>query len=725
MKPDHLRTAVALLVGVTLVGAAPAAAQTRDPIGLRLFLQLWNPAAPDQVNEKPLVDEPTLVSDSLDNAWAALRQPLCDALQARMGRGGAAGGQTLSDITCNLDERITFQVEGQNPLRARASVGAYVEFTSTTPLPAGSWADPRVSGALNLEVNLTLAVQANPAQTLRATTARVTISGATLDSHNTVADVAKFVAEDLIPFFGGPDFKRVAEEALNAVAIDVTGRFDQALRPINARLQAPAGAVRVGVSGSGGYISAAFAQRPLAPPANGAMDGVLRWDRSFTPADGCASFAIDAVVQTGPVPMFVADAVAPTQKVGAFRAQQTGERACSFTLTGLAEGWPNVLTPRIVGGGTSGSGSRSIHGARYALSGDGWEGRIVVPRPRAQGNYAVTYRFESTGIEEPDLKSPHARAGRHSDMVVNPANVVTSRADEASLNPQPLPPRRDSAQANVDAARVGTDAGIIIVGGAGAAGTRQSAPIVAGDRLDALVAKGARLVGEDPRAAALADRQPDDEARRGFHIGVAVAENDTLPGPGKQRIQESLPAAEQEGFAAGVSYSLARNRGRFTDLALKGADLAARDPLTTTLRNQLADGPARLGFDVGLAVAENDTLPGPGKQRIRDSLHASEQAGFAMAVEFSLQRNRNRELARIGASIVQADARLAAARNARADVFYRLGFDIATGLFGDPALGSRGNTVLGPGSMAIRSALSGRAQAGFNDALRHHLNRRY
>ncbi len=55
----------------------------------------------------------------------------------------------------------------------------------------------------------------------------------------------------------------------------------------------------------------------------------------------------------------------------------------------------------------------------------------------------------------------------------------------------------------------------------------------------------------------------------------------------------------------------------------------------------------------------------------------------------------------------------------------RVGFDIATGLFGDPALGAVGNTAQGPGSQAIRNALTARAQPGFDASAALHLPRHY
>jgi hypothetical protein len=121
-----------------------------------------------------------------------------------------------------------------------------------------------------------------------------------------------------------------------------------------------------------------------------------------------------------------------------------------------------------------------------------------------------------------------------------------------------------------------------------------------------------------------------------------------------------------------------------------------------------------------MAAAEGQTSPGPGKQRIHDSLSPAEQPGFAAAVSFSLERNRNADLASRGAAIAQADPAVAVVRNADPDVFYRLGFDIATGIFGNPTLGALGNTATGPGSLKIRDSLSAAGQRGFNAAVALH-----
>jgi uncharacterized protein YkwD len=243
--------------------------------------------------------------------------------------------------------------------------------------------------------------------------------------------------------------------------------------------------------------------------------------------------------------------------------------------------------------------------------------------------------------------------------------------------------------------------------------------------LDALAARGEILASEDTMATELRNLQPEGPARRGFDIGMGAAEGQTLQGPGKQAIHDSLPPAEQDGFTMAVLFSLARNRKKIIDLAPEGAAIAEADPLAVELRNQQSVGPVRRGFDIGMAAAKGQTAPGPGKQGIHDSLSQPEQLGFTVAVSFSLERNRNADLAARGAAVARMDSVVAAARDATTNVFYRLGFDIASGIFGDPSLGALGNTATGPGSLGIRDSLSASAQRGFNASVTLHLSRTY
>jgi len=154
------------------------------------------------------------------------------------------------------------------------------------------------------------------------------------------------------------------------------------------------------------------------------------------------------------------------------------------------------------------------------------------------------------------------------------------------------------------------------------------------------------------------------------------------------------------------------------DYAARGEVLANEDPLSAELRSREPEGPSRRGFDIGMAVSEGHTADGPGKQRIRDSLTPAEQRGYGRALAFSLERNKYADLAAVGAAIAAVDPDVADARTAETDVHYWLGFDIATGIFGDPSLGAKGNTATGPGSLGIRDSLSAAGQRGFNAAVK-------
>ena len=68
---------------------------------------------------------------------------------------------------------------------------------------------------------------------------------------------------------------------------------------------------------------------------------------------------------------------------------------------------------------------------------------------------------------------------------------------------------------------------------------------------------------------------------------------------------------------------------------------------------------------------------------------------------------------------------VADARASDIDPSYARGFDIGTGLFGDPSLGAVGNTATGPGSLAIRATLDAGGQRGFDASVEFHLARDY
>lgn len=174
------------------------------------------------------------------------------------------------------------------------------------------------------------------------------------------------------------------------------------------------------------------------------------------------------------------------------------------------------------------------------------------------------------------------------------------------------------------------------------------------------------------------------------------------------------------------------------ELAVKGAPLAQADPQAAELRKREPTDASRRGFDIGMAVAEGQSASGPGKDKFRDTLPVDERPGFGTAVAFSVERNRLAglgrkltdqfvDLAGRGAAIARQDPLVAVARALmESDFVYWLGFDVATGLFGDPALGGDGKIPPpGPGSLAIRALMSPAGQRGFDAAVALHASRNY
>jgi hypothetical protein len=201
-------------------------------------------------------------------------------------------------------------------------------------------------------------------------------------------------------------------------------------------------------------------------------------------------------------------------------------------------------------------------------------------------------------------------------------------------------------------------------------------------------------------------------------LGRAETPFVTPPGPTRPICDVAHEARQRNNSAAPGLEKRCRE-----DLATRGEAIAKRDPLSAELRGRTRNALSRRGFDIGMAAAEGHTAPDPGDQTIHNALSGLEQAAFDAAVSFSLQRNKNAQLAATGAAIARADTAVAQARIADKDVSYWLGFDIATGYFGARARGGLGNTAAGPESLRIRDALDAVAQRGFNASTQLHLSR--
>jgi hypothetical protein len=159
-------------------------------------------------------------------------------------------------------------------------------------------------------------------------------------------------------------------------------------------------------------------------------------------------------------------------------------------------------------------------------------------------------------------------------------------------------------------------------------------------------------------------------------------------------------------------------------MQVRGEVLASADKSATIMRDRTPE-PDRRGFDIGLGVWEGNTAPGPGKQRYHDALIRAEQHGFEYAAAYAYPRNKFDALVKVGLAIDAADAEVHTARGLEPDPVYWLGFDIASGLFGDPAAGSKGNKALDASAIEIRNSLNAAGQRGFNSSTKLHLSRSY
>jgi hypothetical protein len=176
--------------------------------------------------------------------------------------------------------------------------------------------------------------------------------------------------------------------------------------------------------------------------------------------------------------------------------------------------------------------------------------------------------------------------------------------------------------------------------------------------------------------------------------------------------------------AAGGSATSVSSNEDLENVRLRGEYMANMDDAAGELRNRTTGG-ARRGFEIGLGIWGDQTAPGPGKQRYHDALTTLEQQGFDLAASYALPKNQHAKLIAVGSAIARADEEVATARRAEPDVFFSMGFDIASGLFGDPAAGSEGSKVMGPGAMAIRNALTTAGRRGFDASTKLHLSRTY
>ena len=145
--------AAAVVLAVGALGAVPGAAQqyVAYPGGVSVLTHEFDPAHPDGGKLVSAMNDPALLRQVVNTAWAGARASVQDALKAELGKGNLVGkGITLYDIVLNLPASGDLQVKSGSGaggvLEMRYTLPrAYIEFTSAQPTALGKGADPRAA----------------------------------------------------------------------------------------------------------------------------------------------------------------------------------------------------------------------------------------------------------------------------------------------------------------------------------------------------------------------------------------------------------------------------------------------------------------------------------------------------------------------------------------------------------------------------------------------------
>lgn len=384
---------------IAVFGAAFCAVLTWEqavsaaPVGAKVIIQTWDPRNPDAQNIQTPYDSDSAVSDAVISVWGELRDVVCGPLVQQMGRGDLlAKGITLYGIKCIMPdgELIASQNGGRGLKLAYRVKGVSFAASSTTPdiawgIGVDRGLDPRVSVSFDLDFELGLALQ-EKGDVLHVSAAKVVVSNADIRPENTIADIAKWLDDNLVPIVKGQSFRNQAEAALNGINPDFVNKVNARLAPVNNALRPPPNMSRSGQWVRPGKIYIAFAPAEWVPPANSQVSGRVSWKSTNVKfrADSCAAFPMSANVQTGPAPLTDpvtrATGPAPTRKVGQVVSVSPviamgDNRECSYTLGALPGGVPVGIGARApVSHKTMASGTFSL---MPVLVPKGWDGRTV------------------------------------------------------------------------------------------------------------------------------------------------------------------------------------------------------------------------------------------------------------------------------------------------------------------------------------------------------------
>lgn len=461
---DRKWNGVKIAAGLTLL-AGQAVAGT--PTGLRVYAELWNPSKLEGESLLTLENQPSAVSDALNQSWAALAawyshnvpgllfgQDRLHALDSSIPAGISLYSRTGAlnqppEVTLPAQPTLSLSSLGTNAFAVDLRVaGSTLSLCATTPsasaggihIGVGKYADPCATFNVDLDLTMNIAISDVPGQFLKITNPRLTPSNFRITNGNWTVQIAE-VVNSINTFFGGTDYPQLLANVIDQ-SQDLSARLQGPIDALNAHINAlqQSALARINqqlapVASLGSLAHIALWEQNsaqgqmltllFAPPSagvslggalqNGQVSGSIRFDAtsaslpsSCAPYNNSPQFA--GRVQTGPRAITAIRAgnpvygAAPFQSISVqFNGGGMQGNQCTYTLNHLAMGMPNFID---LNAGDH-RASQLLHVLQ--LQPDHWANPVIVgPGGTVLATGTDQNRLDMTNVAAQSLKPDHA-----------------------------------------------------------------------------------------------------------------------------------------------------------------------------------------------------------------------------------------------------------------------------------------------------------------------------
>ncbi len=388
------------------------------PIGVRIYIDPWNPQQPAENAFQTYYDQPEIISRIITDAWERTRGATAAGLVAKMKEHDIGAGFRTYNAKVALPSISTFSIGSWG------TDGALVKFTVPnlslttsfrTPGPLASGADPRFQITADVTISVSFAFNANKNFSTGTVTAVVSnVQGPLgLDPSAKALQIIVDCFNALGKFLLDIDFKQSLVDILNfedPAQKALKPLIDANLKSFNDQLQAlPAGlswtAHKLWTDRN--RLTLYVATPAFIVPqgtAPGWMKGQISWDPNQVTGT-CSQVGFGASVQSGPPPLLRSDGVtfgaAPTSRLRTLLSfASEGLALCAYKLSGLIPDVANALfaTTKLAAGKSQGSSSPyvgQLH-STTTIAAQGWAGDYVKPNA-SDMNWVVTAGLTANG----------------------------------------------------------------------------------------------------------------------------------------------------------------------------------------------------------------------------------------------------------------------------------------------------------------------------------------